>query len=361
MNVLVIVKGLGMGGAERLLVDQACVAPPDVTVTVAYVRSDKTHYVADLDAAGVHGVDLGAGRGPWPVELARQLKRLRPDVVHSHSPLPAAVARTLVGAGFAGRGAVHVTTEHNRWQSHRWPTRLVNAATLPLDVATWSVSEEARGSVWPTWNRRRVTTLHHGISLDRVRAQVQPLDVDPGASPMVTFIQVANRRPNKAHETGLAAFARAAAERADVRLVLVGQWLDTPEFQRLVAAHPARDRIDVLGARTDVPQLISDADVLFLSSDHEGLPVVVMEALALGRPVVSTAVGGVPEAVRDGVEGRLAPRGDADALAEAMVAVAADPALRARLGRAALERAEIFDASVAQSVQADVYRAVARS
>jgi glycosyltransferase involved in cell wall biosynthesis len=76
-----------------------------------------------------------------------------------------------------------------------------------------------------------------------------------------------------------------------------------------------------------------------LPSVSEGLPVVLLEALALGRAVVATRVGGIPEAIRDGVEGALVEAGDAAALAHAIAALAEDPERRARLGRAALQRA----------------------
>lgn len=352
--VLVLVKGLGMGGAERLLVDQALVSPPDVAITVARVRSDKTHHVADLEAAGIGTIDLGDGLG-WPLRLACVLRQRRPDIVHSHSPLPAAIARTLVRLGLAGARAHHVSTEHNRWNSHRLGTRLANTLTLALDSATWSVSEEARQSIRPARLRRRVTTLHHGIAAERVRSEASGAVPTP-SDDAITFVQVANRRPNKAHENGLRAFAVACRTAPDIRLQLVGQWLDTPEFTALVDAHPNRDRIEIVGADQQASHRIATADVLFLSSDHEGLPVVIMEALALGKPTVATAVGGIPEAIRHEIEGLLAPARDPEALGAAMSRIATDSALRTRLGAASHERARSFDASVAQQLQNDTYR-----
>ena len=324
------------------------------------VRPDKTHFVGELEAARIDVVALGGGRLPWPGELARLLRRARPDLVHSHSPLPAAVARCLLGAGVGGRRP-HVYTEHNRWQSYRLPTRAVNALTMPIDRRVWAVSEEARRSVRPPRLRDRVVVLHHGIDVAATRRRAEdqraalPPDglEDEGAT---VLVHIANRRPAKAHDHLLDAFALAARDRDDLVLWLVGQGLDDPAFARQVATHPRADRIRVLGYRSDALGLLAAGDVLVLSSDHEGLPVAIMEATALGRPVVSTEVGGIPEAVRDGVEALLVPRRDAAALADAWCRLADDPALAARLGEAARQRSTSFDASRSVGEQLRTYR-----
>jgi hypothetical protein len=146
-----------MGGAERLMVDQVTEGSAGVRYVVGYARADKTHFVGDLERAGVKTVCLGAtGRGPTLLGVARLLGEVRPDVVHSHSPLLASVARVLTRSGAAGARVRHVTTEHNRWQSLRLPTRLVNALTMPLDAWT-SRRSDARWSAClgaPCWPPR---------------------------------------------------------------------------------------------------------------------------------------------------------------------------------------------------------------
>jgi glycosyltransferase involved in cell wall biosynthesis len=97
--------------------------------------------------------------------------------------------------------------------------------------------------------------------------------------------------------------------------------------------------VRLLGLRTDVAQLVPGADLLLLTSISEGIPLSVIEGMAAGLPIVATRVGGVPEVVEDGVTGLLAPAGDAEALAERVVALAGDPELRGRLGDAGRRRA----------------------
>ena len=359
VTVLVLLKGLGLGGAERLVVEQVTGSSSRWRYEVARVRSDKDHYASTLAGAGVEVHDLGAGRRPWPLSLAHLLWRRRPQIVHAHSPLPAAVARLLVRAGCAGRGAKVVYTEHNRWSAYRWPTRILNAATMWLDHIGFAVSEEARTSIRPRLLRRRVETLHHGIDLDAVRAAaaagtdgVVP-DRRPG-----TFValHVANGRPEKAHEVLIEAFDRAAEADPDVELWLVGQHLDRPWIRDAIAGCRHRNRLHVLGYRADVPALLDLADALVLSSDHEGLPVVVMEALALARPVIATAVGGLPEAITDGRDGILVPARDVGALSAAILRLAGEPSLVRRLGRAAADTASAYAGERARDAIEERYR-----
>jgi glycosyltransferase involved in cell wall biosynthesis len=100
--------------------------------------------------------------------------------------------------------------------------------------------------------------------------------------------------------------------------------------------------IEVLGERDDVADLLAAADVVCLSSFTEAFPMILLEAMALGLPVISTDVGGVREAVVDGETGLLVAPGDAGALANALRTLAADSALRERLGANALARHERF-------------------
>lgn len=366
IRVLFLSKGLDPGGSERLLVDQAVAWRGQVEITVAYTVTRRDWYVPPLREAGIEVVGLGGGhRWLWPFRLARLLRSGRPDVVHCHSPVPAVAARLFVRLGLAGRGASSVTTEHNTWQDYHMVTRVLNALTLPLDRRVWAVSDHARASVWPRRSRRRVVALHHGINVDATR---QAADAEPGGDVpetepgTFTFLHVANLRPPKAHQLLLDAFRDAAAIEPRLRLWMVGLGVDRAALQRL-GVDGGDDllalRILPLGPRGDVPALMARADALVLSSYHEGMPLVVLEALALGTPVVSTAAGGVPEAIANGSNGLLVPVGDRRALAEALVRLSRDEALYSRLEDGAVGSGAVMDAEVARSVQLSAYRDLA--
>ena len=103
------------------------------------------------------------------------------------------------------------------------------------------------------------------------------------------------------------------------------------------------DRVLLLGVRRDVPRLLAAADVFVLASDREGLPIAVLEAMAAARPVVATAVGNLPDVIRDGATGRLVPPGDCAALAAALAELLGDPQRAAGMGEAAREAARAYD------------------
>jgi glycosyltransferase involved in cell wall biosynthesis len=256
-----------------------------------------------------------------------------------------------------------VVTEHNRWPRYDPVTRLANRATIGLDDADLAVSEDVRATMG-TRHRDRVEVLRHGVDLEAVRAAGArgpaaraALGVGPGD---VVVATVANLRREKGLDVLLDAAARVAADPrgARVRFVVVGQG---PLADELAARHARLGlggTVSLAGYRPDAVEVVAAADVFCLASRHEGLPVALMEALALGRPVVATTVGGVPELVRDGVEGRLVAPDDPGSLAEALLEVAGDPALRARLaaGAAAAEAAGI---GPAQARLESLYRELA--
>ena len=142
----------------------------------AYLLPHKDHLVADLEAHGVathlldapHDRDLG-----WVRRFRRLVDDGGFDVVHAHSPVPAASARLAIRAMPAARRPVFVYTEHNRWPSHSRATRTANAATFALNDATIAVSAEVRDSMAAPF-RRDTSVIVHGIDLDAVAALAPP-------------------------------------------------------------------------------------------------------------------------------------------------------------------------------------------
>lgn len=360
-RVLWLIKGLGPGGAEQLLLTHAAVADRgSFTYEVAYLRHDRSHLVDDFAAHDIPVTCLGAG-WQWPLRLHRHLREHPVDIVHVHSPAVAAASRLVVRSLGRSRPRL-VYTEHNRWNQYRRPTRVANRLTYRLDDAQVAVSDGVRNTVSPR-RRPSVRTIVHGIDVHQVgvhradrSAARSELGVDDDDIVVGT---VANYRQEKRYDVLFDAARRVIDRLPQVRFVAVGQG---PLEGEVRAGHDASglgDRFLLTGYRPDALRVMSAFDLFTLSSDHEGLPVAVMEALALGLPVVATGVGGLPEAVTDGVEGRLVPRRRPDLLAEAIIALAEDPDLRARMSAAASLRAPDFTAATAVAQVEAIYREVA--
>ena len=367
VRVLWLVKGLGPGGAEQLLLLAAGVVDRDkFDYRIAYVRPDKTHLVPEFEAKGLVPQRLGANasgpalRAAWVADL--RLAMADVDIVHAHSPVLASAARLVARTLPRSRRPAIVTTEHNEWTSHRTPTRLLNGLTSPLDAHHWAVSEQVKKTAWPS-RRESFDVLIHGIDPDAVvptPGAREGLRRELGVSDNeVLSLTVANLRHNKDYPNLLRAARRALDREPRLRFAAVGQGPLVDEVAALHASLGLGDRFLLLGFRRDVNDLMAAADIFTLSSAHEGLPVAVMEAFAAGLPVVATAVGGLPQQVRDGVEGLLVPAGDSDALADALVTVAADDDTRRRMGAAARERATDYDIRRSVAVQENTYAALA--
>ena len=169
---------------------------------------------------------------------------------------------------------------------------------------------------------------------------------------------VANLRAQKNYP-GLLAAARIVTDRGlPVRFAAAGQGQLEAEVHAEHARLDLGDRFELLGYRTDTTRLIASADLYVLASHHEGLPVTVMEALALGVPVVAPAVGGLPEVV-DERSGILVSPDDPAALADAIERVATDPALRARLSEGARASGNRFSSRHAVAELEATYRELA--
>ena len=360
LRVLWLVKSLNHGGAERLLQVMASrVGGSAVEVEVAYVRQSLDALVPQIARhVPVHGLGARNDRDlSWLPRLRSLVRDRGIDIVHTHSPLTAAMARLAV------LDTPHVYTEHNVWDAYHPWTRRANALSYHRNEIVLAVSQGVASSIEQhalRWRRPPVDVLYHGYderavqSGRRARATARRvLHLPPDALVLGT---AAIFRPQKRHALMVDAFARVANERPDAHLVLIGGGPLESQVRAQVARAGLGDRVVITGVRDDVPALLPALDVFVLSSRAEGLPVSLLEAMAAGVPAVSTAVGGVPEVVEDGVTGLLVPPEDVEALWSSMMRLA-DPERRRRFARAGMQRAMRYSGARAwEQVQASYQR-----
>lgn len=349
VRVLWLIKGLGLGGAERLLVSMAQARDRVAfDYETAYLLPWKDALVPALEHEGVAVECLGGGKEwdlRWAWRLRRRLVRRPVDIVHVHSAYVASVLRPLIGAVPAHCRPRLVTTDHIPWSRLSRLTRVANQLTCGLDSARVAVSDEVRDSI-PT-RRRDVETVVHGVAVDRIaqeRAFREDVRAELGISPNEVVVgTVANFRAQKAYPDLLLAARLVLDAGRATRFVAVGQGPLEEETRRRHAELCLGDRVLLLGGRQDPTRVMAGCDLFTLASHYEGYPVALMEALALGMPIVATAVGGIAQAVRPGVEGLLVQPARPDLLAAALLELVDDPSRRQRMSRAAQERAKEYD------------------
>jgi glycosyltransferase involved in cell wall biosynthesis len=367
VRVLWLTKGLGRGGAEQLLVLMADAHRQRGEIAAQCVRvlDAKTALVPALEAAGCTCRSLGANRTLDPrwvlrlVRLVRSARRDGIDIVHAHSPVVAGLARLALRTARRSRRAAMVTTEHNDWGTLHPLSKLLASSSARFDDGRISVSDQACESMSPT-QRNATRVITHGTDLRRAAQASERRAATRSALGLadddVAIMTVANYRTQKNYPNLLAAARRVIDQLPTARFIAIGQG----PLQHAIETEHARlglgERFTLLGQRDDVLDLLAAADVFTLASDYEGLPVALMEATAVGLPIVATAVGGVAEVI-DETSGRLVPPRDEAALADALRAVAGDEALRTQLARGARVLAERFDHRTAELAVAEVYRA----
>ena len=355
--VVHLIYRLDFGGLETLMVDCVNRMPRD---KYRHAIVCLTGYTAFADKVTSPGVELyaldkapGLGLGTHAA-LFKLLRRLRPAILHTYNLSAIEYSFTAALAGVP----IRVHAEHGRDAGdpqglnprHNLLRRLMSPfidryVPVSLDLELWleNVVGIAPAKVGLIGNG--VDTLHF-----------RPAPPAPGGAFVVGTV---GRLQDVKNQAGLVdAFAALrsmppAQPQQQQRLVIVGDGPLRAQLEAKVAQAGLADAVTLAGARTDIADLMRGFSVFALSSIAEGTPVTLLEAMACALPVVSTAVGGIPELVQDGVTGTLVPAGDAAALAAALARYAADPALAARHGAAGRERIENHY-SVSAMVQAYV-------
>jgi glycosyltransferase involved in cell wall biosynthesis len=350
LRVHALIDSLTWGGAESLLADLATGARAGgIELTVGYLQEvDGSPSAARLRRHGVEPQLVGVRR-LLDIEsmrrVRRQLEQVRPDVLHTHlgasdflgtiaaRPLHLPVLSTihLMGGRLPGDAL-----------RDRVKARLMASARRHGSARVISVSDAARAAYLARgWDRpERVVTVHNGIEPPAPRmppaAVREQLGLDADAL-VVSIVSIL--RPGKGHDVVVEVVRRLLPRFPRLRLLVIGDGPSLRHVRELMA--PLGEAALLLGHRGDVVELLGATDVLLHPTLMDAFPTVLLEAGATSVPVLATAVGGIPEIVRDGETGVLvdAPP-DAGAVAAALEPLLADAALRARLGAAARARFE---------------------
>jgi glycosyltransferase involved in cell wall biosynthesis len=341
--VYIVTRGEPIGGAQVHVRDLASALLRRGHESVV-LTSGGGAYTEALRAAGVHTITLKSLRAPiHPIEDLRALheirgllKSLRPNLVSTHSSK----------AGILGRTAAHSLGIPAIFTAHGWaftpgvPSRQASiytaierlAAPLASRIITVSDFDRRLALTHHVVASEKLVTIHNGMP------DIGPeLRADPGRSP-VRLAMVARFEPQKDHTTLLYALAGLTHEAWS--LDLIGDGPLQPKARELSQRLGLGDRVRFWGQRSDVDVRLAEAQVALLITNWEGFPRSILEAMRAGLPVVASAVGGVPESVRDGETGFTVDRGDVPGLQERLTQLLSNAELRTRLGRSGRQRYE---------------------
>ena len=292
----------------------------------------------------------------------RFLRQQRPPVIHTHVhvlryTLPSMLCRSAP----AMLHTVHNLAEHEV----EWRAQWLQKLAFLSGITPVACAREVARSLERRYGIRDALVIPNCIPVRQYRTSLSAREAwreREGISRNErVLLSVARFAPQKNHELLIRAFAIVAATHKDARLVLAGRGELQEQTERFTATLGIRDRVKFLGLRTDVPDVMAAADIFVLSSDFEGNPLAVMEAMAAGLPVVSTAVGGVPELIEDGKQGLLVKAGDVEALADRLASLLANDAERLRMGQAAACRAQRdFDIGIMAARYSALYEQLLR-
>jgi len=334
-------QGLTRRGWETLLIHGSVqpdeleidLAIPDVAMRRIETLARPIRPMADLRTAA---------------SLLDVVRSFRPDIIHTHHSKAGLVGRLV--AMLADTPRIHTFHGHV-FEGYFGPTtsaaivaaeRVLGARTSRL-IALGPLQRQdllSRGIGHP--DRFEIVPL--GLDLERYRSPDRAsarrqLGLSAEA---IVVVSVGRLAPIKRIDRLIRSFAMVHARHPESRLYLIGDGSERPAAEAQVMEAGLGDAVIFCGWRTDTPTWYAAADFVALSSDNEGTPLALIEAAAAGRPAAASAVGGVADVVTDGVTGLLAPAGDEVALADAMLRLADDPELRARLGAAAPGNADGF-------------------
>jgi glycosyltransferase involved in cell wall biosynthesis len=360
LRVLIVSLDMTIGGLERVVATLCRHLDRTRFDPAVCVLRDPGPFSDELEAEGFPVFHLP--RDPdqpayfqfW--DLAKLLRRHRVDVLHTHNTAP-----LLVGglARLLAWTPTLIHTDHAR----DFPDK--TKYMIAEHVLSWVATRMVGVSAHTTQNLRRyekiarhkLLTIWNGIDplLGTGGTPADALRAELGIPAHHAVIGLASRHEDQKNLAMLVeAFARVHAAVPDVTLVLCGDGDCRPDLEAQAERLGVADRVCFPGMRNDAVDIVRLFDLYTMTSHWEGLPMAILESMALGIPVVSTAVGGVPDAVREGETGALVEPGDVEGFAARVIELLCDDARRQTLGAGAKR---VFEAEFSAGAMARRYEA----
>ncbi len=273
--------------------------------------------------------------------FVRSLRAIRPAVFHAHLTWSLSCKFGLAAAIVARIPAIVATQQLFPVIVYRWFTRLQQRFIIGRIGKYIAVSQDVGRQLHQTFNvpEGKIRVVHNGILLEPFTCPTRnpailsaALNCRSSGQPLV----LTNARLNP--QKGLDYLLEAVALVPEAIFIIAGEGPERPKLEKQVKNSNLGGRVIFLGFRRDIPDLLAGCDLFVLPSLFEGLPLSILEAMAAGKPVIATKIGGTDEAVIQEETGLLVPPGDAAALAGAIRRLLAEPELARQFGQSGKKR-----------------------
>lgn len=354
MKILQVIPYFCFGGAETMCENLTyALKLQGHEVTVVSLYGEHTPISRRMEEAGVQirylDKKLGLDLSMVP-KLCRIMKEEKPDVVHTHLD----VIKYAVAAAKMAKVPKCVHTVHNVADKEA-EGRVQKAINGFYFRRGWSVpvalSQEVQSSIVSFYGLKieQVPVAYNGVDLSRCMPKESY-----SATEHFHILHIGRFNEQKNHGMLLRVFQKLAVENPNLRLDLIGDGELRQETEALAESLGVKEKVSFLGAQSNVYPYLQNADLFLLPSRYEGMPMTLIEAMGTGLPIVATAVGGVPDMLRNGEDGVTVPCEEA-AVVNACEALIRDEALRENLGRVARKSAVRFSAQTMGKRYLEIY------
>ncbi len=348
-KILLLRSSIGVFGAERVVLELAKELLQTEFEPIVGIIENKHQACRELAvAAEQDGIksqifqcsrpfDLGTVR-----QIRRYLKSRSVNIVHAHGYKANFYA--ILSSMFRNVACVatcHPWTETEYSYKARMYTALDKGLLRRMDSIV-AISAEVRDELHNSIKRTDVEVIPNGIDTRKfsgiaspsLRSELNMSEDDLIVGTIGRFVQ------EKGYKYLIESLKVLSYEKKTIKVVFVGEGPLCEELEQRVLAAGLQDLVSFLGVRNDIPKLLAIIDVFVLSSISEGLPMVILEAMAAGKAIVATTVGNIPSVLKNNVTALLVPPRDSVALAKAIQTCLFEPVLRDRLGRAARKQVQ---------------------
>ena len=277
--------------------------------------------------------------------LSALFRRNRADIIHiNNGGYPGALSCRVaaVAARAAGFKKIILSVHNTAFKSKGFIDKYIDRL-VKRDVDVIVTGSKASGSALAGnrgFDPNKIITIYHGVNPNKITSGKSSIGEDAGLGKYISM--VARFEDRKGHKYAVEAFKKVIEGNpsfADIKLVLIGDGPMLSDIKQLVASERLENNVRFMGHRNDyIDYVVSSLFLINPSIGYEDLPYIILEAMALGVPVIGTDIAGIPEEIEDGVTGIVVPPKDAEALGQAISKMLSDSEGRMRMGRAAQER-----------------------